>query len=161
MTKSELAWVAGLLEGEGCFRLKKGGTKRAVCITCHMTDPDVLRTLRRRVGVGHFGGPYSNGPRGRLPRYVFLVQGLPALKLMKQLLPWMHSRRAAKIKSLIVGFESVRLRKFAILNLRSGVIHWTRDLKSWRARHGLRSESLLWRTMTGERGHYKGWRRLV
>jgi hypothetical protein len=53
----ELYWVAGLLEGEGCFRVKKNSLRKAgryteVCVEVNMTDEGVIRKLHAVVGVG-------------------------------------------------------------------------------------------------------------
>lgn len=52
MNDLELAWVAGLLEGEGCFTVKgNAGIKRNIAVRCQMTDKDVLDRLATFVGV--------------------------------------------------------------------------------------------------------------
>jgi hypothetical protein len=57
MSSFELGWVAGLLEGEGCFFVNTSGTPQygpyayarvAVC----MTDRDVLERLQEVTGIG-------------------------------------------------------------------------------------------------------------
>lgn len=57
MTDIETAWVAGLIEGEGCLGLYKltGARKgrRRGRITVNMTDEDVVLKLHALTGVGH------------------------------------------------------------------------------------------------------------
>lgn len=159
MTKTELAWVAGLLEGEGCFSKKSNkGTARNVIVSCQMTDPDVLRRLHRLAG-GTFHGPYPNGPRGRLPRYTWRVHGETARSLMADLLPLMGLRRSARIRELIKAFDAVPLRFFKLLHVATGRVVVVRNLESWLDKHGMH-QSNLWRTLDGQRSHHKGWRRL-
>ena len=57
MTVAELAWVAGLIEGEGCFfvterKTEKYGPYRYARVTVCMTDRDILELLQAVTGVG-------------------------------------------------------------------------------------------------------------
>ena len=61
MTEIEIAWLAGLFEGEGCITTAKksnhsSGNQRFLVIK--MTDEDVLRKAHRIAGVGKLYGPY-------------------------------------------------------------------------------------------------------
>ena len=163
MNKSDLYWVAGLLEGEGCFTIKsrKAGTLRDIVILCQMTDEDVLKKLFRLTGVGRLNGPYTNGPRGKRPRWTWAVSGRPAYKLMKSLMPLMGKRRRARICELIRRYESVGYPVYRILNVRSGKVHEIpyQKLTDWMSARNLKRSSLH-HTYAGKRTHYKGWRRL-
>jgi len=62
MTEAELAWVAGLLEGEGCFfpmeyRTEKYGPYVYARVAVLMTDLDILQRLPQVTGVGKINGP--------------------------------------------------------------------------------------------------------
>lgn len=52
MTETELAWVAGLIEGEGTFFCTKRRERRYPVIAVGMTDEDVIQKLYLLVGVG-------------------------------------------------------------------------------------------------------------
>lgn len=96
MEKIKLAWLAGLLEGEGCFRWDY----RTPRIMLRMTDRDVVQKAallcKRRLL-----GPYVNRAKKYKPAFQMDVSGLQAIQLMKSLLPFMHSRRSAKIKEIL------------------------------------------------------------
>lgn len=158
--QANLHWIAGLLEGEGCFTIKnpKTGTKRSVMVTCHMTDKDVLDRLRTVIGYGLLLGPYSNG-KGHKPRYVYSTSGESAYHLMKLLLPLMCSRRSIRIKQLIRDYDSVKQRVFRIQNIYTGKIESTTELGKWLLEHDI-THAGLYRTLIGERNQCKGWRRL-
>ncbi len=159
MTKTELYWVAGLLEGEGCFsRKSSGGTSRNILVSCQMTDPDVLKRLQRIAG-GTFHGPHGNGPRGRLPRYMWRVHGKAARLLMEKLLPLMGKRRSGRIRLLIREYDAVVDHVFRLLHIDSGRIVETTALRPLLRKLKL-NETNLWRTLSGERRQYRGWRRL-
>lgn len=166
--KTDLAWIAGLLEGEGSFGCRVAGTSRNVQIRCHMTDEDVVRLLHKKTEVGVFGGPYSGGPGCRKcadpsktykKRYVWTVSGRDAYLLMKELLPLMGKRRSRKIKELVKAYDAVPIKLYRILHLKSGRIEETTNLKSWLFARNM-SDSGLWRTLSGQRQQCKGWRRL-
>lgn len=161
--KTDLAWVAGLLEGEGCFTLKSRpniscGTARGnILVECHMCDRDVLERLHNIVNCGNVNGPYKNGtnPKHR-PRHMFRVSGTKAYKLMKLILPFMCSRRSTRIRQLIQMYEQVKPKIYHIKNLRSSKIHKTIDISKWCSDHDL-SYTGLYRTMNGERIQCRGW----
>ena|ERR1035437_3069059 len=56
-TTADLAWFAGLFEGEGTVTPHRGKC-RAQALAIAMTDEDVLRHAHGIVRVGHIYGPY-------------------------------------------------------------------------------------------------------
>ena len=165
----ELAWVAGLLEGEGCFsRKSRASSLRGITVQCHMTDRDVLRRLHHTIGVGHLRGPYANGftrrPNGKplkkcKPRWMVQVSGPAAYQLMKQLLPPMCSRRAKRIRELLKEYESVKDHVFKMVHVSTGRTEATINMADWLKKHQM-SNSGLYRTFIGERQACYGWRRV-
>ena len=53
MTTNELAWVAGIFEGEGCL-YKDPRRKKDHKLQVVMTDKDIVERLHRITGVGIF-----------------------------------------------------------------------------------------------------------
>lgn len=51
-TKEDLAWSAGLFEGEGCFTLSKSGNNQTPQAVVASTDLDVLEKFQEVVGFG-------------------------------------------------------------------------------------------------------------
>lgn len=94
MTDVELAWLAGLFEGEGCFYFRT--TPIAVL---QMTDEDVVRKasvlLRRKLRT-----TAKPLPSGKIV-YQTETTGTDAIGLMESLLPYMGIRRTAKIKEVL------------------------------------------------------------
>lgn len=160
INKNDLYWIAGLLEGEGCFGCRNTGTKKNIFVTCHMTDLDVLKTLQKKIGHGYVNGPYKNGKLEYKLRYMYKVSGALAKELMELLLPLMGNRRSAKIKSLIRDYNNVKPRIYKFLNLKTNKILEVSNLKTWIKDNNL-NESNLWRTLAGQRKQYKGWKRLT
>ena len=161
MREADVNWIAGLLEGEGCFtkRTKPGTIRSRVCIMCQMTDSDVLHKLCKIAGVGKVRGPYNNGPRGKLPRYTWQVNGSLAYVLMKELFPHMCSRRQARISKLVSEYESYAPKLYRFVYLPTSAITETETPSAWYKKNGL-NESSMWRTMAGERNSCYGWKRL-
>lgn len=95
----ELAWIAGLLEGEGSFLLRQ---KRTPVIACSMTDKDVIDKLHSLIG----GNVYELGRQKEHHKDVFRVQlcGKEAFFLMKKIKPFMGQRRQEQIQFVIDGW---------------------------------------------------------
>lgn len=108
MDTRELTWLAGLLEGEGCFG-RSGGTAR---VTLAMTDEDVVtraaRILRAPV-VGPVQPSQKRKDGGtRKPVYSASVYGSRAAGWMMTLYTLMGSRRQAKILESLVAWKATR-----------------------------------------------------
>lgn len=108
-TRESLAWLAGLLEGEGSFLLHKQTSKwrdrlyhyRYPRVTLQMTDEDIVNRAHQTAGLGNVCGPfYPKG--GRKATWVWHVTtGSDAYALMVALYPWLGVRRKADISAVI------------------------------------------------------------
>lgn len=58
INREQFAWAAGLYEGEGSAHLRVQPRFFGLSVTS--TDEDVLRKLRRVLGVGNVTGPYTS-----------------------------------------------------------------------------------------------------
>ena len=101
MSRNELLWLVGLLEGEGSFvwtrvESKKGNQYFSPLFQLTMTDPDVIAHAAKILGCGS-SRPYFRKPP-KLPIYCIVLSGERAINLMKQLYPHMGARRQATIK---------------------------------------------------------------
>lgn len=103
----ELAWLAGLLEGEGSFMFHCDPAKdnqRArviVRVAVHMTDKDVVERVRDIVGVGNVL-PRKPGKAHHKVTYRWALSAkAAAIDLMTLLRPHMGERRRAQIDACI------------------------------------------------------------
>lgn len=110
----DLAWLAGLLEGEGCFTVHKNCKQRQGFVSVshvarlkiETTDEDVVRCVASLIG-GNFSGPRKQSvTRTQFPGtskmlWTAEVTGWKALAWMRVLLPWMCDRRAARIQEVL------------------------------------------------------------
>src|SRR5665213_179839 len=93
-TRENLAWMAGLFEGEGYVQGRPRSYKRAdgrsfttigyrLAIT--MTDEDIIRRFHRLAGVGNVNGPRlspSMVAKNQQPIYDYTANGAEAYALM-------------------------------------------------------------------------------
>lgn len=109
MEPLELAWLAGYLEGEGCFRMGIGGVRTGSTrllgptgtptIKVAATDHDVV--LKAAVLMGCDAKNANRQTVAGKPVFTAEICGDRALALMRLLLPHMCQRRRAKILEVI------------------------------------------------------------
>lgn len=104
----DLRWLAGLLEGEGTFRLHRSWKSAAghpghAVIVVKMADRDVVAQVAEAWGVT-LQGPYkSAAPDGRALRTLYSAQvnGAEAVDWMLRLYPFLGARRRASIRAVV------------------------------------------------------------
>jgi hypothetical protein len=92
-------WLAGLLEGEGCFKLNRYSPQIALA----MTDRDIVERASKIMG-GNVS-QWKMQPGHKKPVFFTGVQGKNAVDWMLTILPFMGSRRQAKINSVIAEWK--------------------------------------------------------
>ena len=92
--ETDIAWAAGLLEGEGSFLQKS--TRKTILVTCQMTDLDVLQRLQRIFG----GSIYATAKvkAHHKDSWRWQVIGVKAAETMELVKPYMLSRRSLAIE---------------------------------------------------------------
>lgn len=103
MTSDSFEWLAGLLEGEGCFSLRHAndpGRRTVPEIRISMTDRDVVERAACLLG-GNAVHTLSPTNFSKKPSYVTSVAGSKARLIMTHILPLMGDRRQAKIRELL------------------------------------------------------------
>mgnify|MGYP004417317377 CR=1 FL=1 len=99
-TVKEIAWLAGLLEGEGCFSFS--GKPRIQLI---MTDRDTVEWAATLMNV-RCTGPYARKQPNRLVVYQTIACGRRAAGWMMTVLPLLGSRRAKKVVEVLREYKS-------------------------------------------------------
>ena len=106
---TELSWLAGLLEGEGCFTIehrKPHNPKLRICLS--MTDKDVIQRAYNVTNLGNMYGPYKHGLMK--PSYAWIVTNKQDVaSIIMTLYPLMFSRRKAKIRELLQEWRTIPL----------------------------------------------------
>jgi hypothetical protein len=120
ISKVNLAWVAGLFEGEGSFDVKISKRKtyhnEYLRMQLSSTDEDVIEKLYSYVGVGTVHGPYANCRNDGLERksyWHWTVSGSKALILAQKLLPFLGKRRTEKLEELLETHPTWKQLKFS------------------------------------------------
>ena len=97
MRTHEIAWLAGLLEGEGCFIYT--ATPRIVLT---MTDCDVVRHAARLLGKSAYRRhPPSAQKRGSKPFWIVEVSGRLAAQWMMTLVCLLGHRRQKRVRQCL------------------------------------------------------------
>jgi len=103
MNTQDLYWVAGILEGEGCFSLRPpSGTSKIdrISVQVRMTDLDVLESIQRIIGLGNITGPEIK-EKGK-PIWVWQIsKQTDVASVMMTVYPLMYSRRREKIRECL------------------------------------------------------------
>lgn len=101
-TREEIAWAAGLFEGEGCIHELK---KTSASLSVAMTDLDVLERFREVVGAGHIGDARQRQANWK-PIYQLQIYGREDVaRILALFLPWFQSRRRAKAMAVLKRLE--------------------------------------------------------
>ena len=86
----ELAWAAGLFDGEGSV----GACNRTIQASVHMTDPECLRRFLLAVGAGKIE-PWEKQRQNWKPQRRWRALGKDAISVMEKLSPWLGSVKLA------------------------------------------------------------------
>jgi len=113
--REQVAWVAGLIEGEGTIRIHKTSPNqpRAKAIYAHpmvsvqMTDEDVVRRAHEWTGLGHVLGPYNVPSRpGSKPIWMWTINKKDhAMTLIAMVWPYLGERRSEQARRTLAAFR--------------------------------------------------------
>lgn len=103
-TDLDIAWCAGLYEGEGCV-IYGASHKGPIRVRISSTDRDVLLLAQARSGVGAVSGPYPPNGFGKKDFHNWTVNGHAAVDLLHAMAPWLGERRRARALEKIALWE--------------------------------------------------------
>ncbi len=93
-TEAELAYFAGIVDGEGCIQLRHGVRKHifASILTITNTDPRLIEWIRSRFG----GFVYAHGAAkgNRKPSYQWVSSRGEVVTVLQAILPFMIVKRS-------------------------------------------------------------------
>lgn len=113
ISPADLLWLAGLLEGEGCFseQYKHAPTMRGFyvlpSIQLAMTDRDVVLRAGKLIG-GNQKRLRSSKLRSYKRQFNWRVNGKRAVHVMSLLLPLMGLRRTRRITQILTSYKRRR-----------------------------------------------------
>ena len=114
LAREDAAWLAGLLDGEGCFDSPRGNPR----IRVKMSDHDVILRAADVMGAR----THLETIPGRLPLLVAQLTGDRAVGVMRAVLPWLGARRSARVTDITLAQEERKrrpLRRVPALELAS------------------------------------------
>jgi hypothetical protein len=95
---SDIAWAAGLFEGEGCFSLHDGRRCRAQLA---MTDRDIVERFHAVMGFGTIRDKASTNPRHR-HQWMWAANSRAEFERTVTLFrPWLGERRLARAQEIL------------------------------------------------------------
>lgn len=107
----DIAWLGGLLEGDGTFTTMRRRTRQGQypAIRLAMSDEDTIKRAAKVAGVGRVYGPYTRAAGlGNKPMWVWHVQRqADAAGLMMTLYPLMSARRKGRIREVLAAWRGV------------------------------------------------------
>jgi hypothetical protein len=103
-----VAWLAGLLEGEGYFGMinsRVGGkVYRYPRIGVNMTDRDVVDRVGAMWGIKTFA--WQPPPPSKKTQYRVMISGWAAADWMRLLHPWLGIRRQFRITEILAEYDA-------------------------------------------------------
>lgn len=110
----QVAWAAGIFEGEGCIRDYTPTGRVFMCpgLSIRMSDRDVLERFAAIVGVGTVrpSGQHRKRAEHHRDQWEWLVSGIDAVVVMEAFLPHLGERRGARARALLIQFYEERRR---------------------------------------------------
>lgn len=98
ITPIDIAWLAGLIEGEGNISVNG----RSITIRVKMTDQDVIARASELLA----GKVYSSKvPRDRRPQWLTQVKGATAAGWAMTLYPWLGRRRRQQVRDALAHWR--------------------------------------------------------
>lgn len=106
LSEVQAAWLAGLLDGEGCFDAPRGNPR----IRVKMTDLDVVLRAADLMGARTYMEIPHERPEGfqqYKPCMVAQITGDRAIAVMRAVLPYLGARRSQRVTELTIA-HSIR-----------------------------------------------------
>lgn len=104
-TREDLAWAAGLFEGEGSISLKP----KTLQLQLASTDEDVVRKFCGLIGLGKVYGPYISGKPRHKPTFHWHVSGHEKCQaILAAFWGFLCSRRQSRAKEALLFGAKLR-----------------------------------------------------
>ena len=106
VTVRELAWAAGLIEGEGNFGVRRRGNSISLVVQVSMTDYDVLLKLQEILG-GQVTGPYIHREGNIKPNW-HISRACRAAAVGMTLYTFFGERRQQQVRTMLDAWHEQR-----------------------------------------------------
>ena len=113
LTETDVAWIAGLLEGEGYFgidnrskdRYEISKTPPSPFIKVSMVDEDIIQRLSKLLDKSYFS-PSRKTVTGKQVYTLHIGEKEKVLSILQQILPYMGVRRGERITECISHLQT-------------------------------------------------------
>lgn len=115
-TREDLAWAAGLFEGEGCISVSGKGPSLAPSCCLGMTDEDIVRKFHRIIGKGSVlvrkPVPRADGTGHYKAICAWRTAGFRSTQYVIALLwNWLGARRRQRAAEILTRFRTFPIRR--------------------------------------------------
>lgn len=106
MSEVDIAWAAGLFEGEGCVFAKPDKGRIRIITSLDSCDQEIVDRFASIVGVGKVFGPYEH-KKGTRPYWKWRTTGpTRVMEVFVQLKPYLGARRTHAFRSAFTTHSS-------------------------------------------------------
>ena len=113
LTETDIAWIAGLLEGEGYFGIDNRSKDRyeiskippAPFIKVSMVDEDIIQRLSKLLDKSYFS-PSRKTVTGKQVYTLYIGEKEKVLFVLEKILPYMGVRRGERIRECISHLQT-------------------------------------------------------
>ena len=127
MRDTDIAYLAGLFDGEACFSIKKRMKKRGpelkayptwdIRIEINMTDQSIIRWVHEVLGCGSFSKkPPGKGQLGRKMQYRWRCGFRDAFYVCCLIFPYAHTK-LPKVQQIIAHYSKKKLQEDNVVDL--------------------------------------------
>ena len=115
MTESDIAWAAGVFEGEGSVGVSGKSKAPVTYMSMGMSEQDVLDRFTSIVGTGKVYGPYkgqgSKTPAHYKPMFHWKIRQITEIqRILRLFYPYLGERRRSEAAGVIASYyETLRL----------------------------------------------------
>jgi hypothetical protein len=120
ITSPQIAWLTGLLEGEGSFVM----SCRAITIALSMTDRDVVERAASLLGGRVYDGSLGRLRGCRKPQFRTYLKGPGAAAWMMTMYAWLGERRRGQVRQALLKWSAMPYVRISPLIERSIVEAW-------------------------------------
>jgi hypothetical protein len=104
MNKEEIAWLAGIYEGEGSCSITTG---RAIRIDITMTDEDIVNRIQLVTGLGSVR-TVAQRSENHKQAWCWSVGSKDAVNFLEAVLPWLGERRSRRARDAVTNWKTNR-----------------------------------------------------
>lgn len=104
MDKEQIAWLAGIYEGEGTCSITNG---RAIRVEIVMTDQDIVERVQSITGFGTVR-TVAQRAENHKQAYRWSIGSAEAVAFLEAIMPWLGNRRAARAQGAIDNWKTNR-----------------------------------------------------